>query len=58
MRDQKGCGWLLKETGKTHSKDVIAFVMDRQDEMPRVSFRYALEKLPEQMRLKAMGKGR
>ncbi len=54
---RKGYGWLLKEASKTYPDDVFDFVMDRQDRMPRVSFRYAIEKLPEQMRLKAMGKG-
>ena len=55
---RKGYGWLLKEASKTHSNDVFAFVMDRRDRMPRVSFRYAIEKLPDRMRQQAMGKGK
>ncbi len=53
---RKGYGWLLKEASKTYSKEVFDYVMDRQDRMPRVSFRYAIEKLPEKLRLRAMGK--
>ncbi len=55
---RKGYGWLLKEASKTHHEDVFAYVMDRRDRMPRVSFRYAIEKLPERLRLRAMDKAK
>ena len=53
---RKGFGWLLKETSKTHPEEVFAYVMDRRDKMPRVSLRYALEKLPDQLRRQAMAR--
>jgi 3-methyladenine DNA glycosylase AlkD len=53
---RKGYGWLLKVTSKTWPEEVFGYVMDKRDRMPRVSLRYAIEKLPEQMRHKAMEK--
>jgi 3-methyladenine DNA glycosylase AlkD len=53
---RKAYGWLLKETSKTHPEEVFAYVMDKRDRMPSVSLRYAIEKLPEQLRGQAMAK--
>lgn len=53
---RKGYGWLLKVTSKTYPDEVFAYVMDRRDRMPRVSLRYAIEKLPKQMRDQVMEK--
>lgn len=47
---QKGYGWLLKEASKTYPTDVFDFVMSRRERMPRIAFRYALEKLPDDLR--------
>jgi 3-methyladenine DNA glycosylase AlkD len=53
---RKAYGWLLKEASKTHQDEVFAYVVDRRDRMPRISYRYAIEKLPEEMRRQAMAK--
>ncbi len=41
----KGYGWMLKELGRKHPDPVIDFLRRNVSKMPRVSFRYALEKL-------------
>jgi 3-methyladenine DNA glycosylase AlkD len=53
---RKGYGWLLKEASKTHPEEVFDYVMQRRETMPRVSLRYAIEKLPEQLKRQAMEK--
>lgn len=55
---QKGYGWLLKVTSQRYPDEVFAYVMDRRARMPRVSLRYAIEKLPEQKRRQALAQGR
>ena len=50
----KGYGWALKEAGKAVPERVYDFVAARRDIMPRVAFRYAIEKLPADMRARAM----
>ena len=56
---QKGYGWLLKEYAVHHPLDVIAYIEKNVSNMPRVAFRYALEKLSSQdkKRLMAIKKG-
>jgi 3-methyladenine DNA glycosylase AlkD len=51
---QKGYGWLLKEASRKHQKEVFEYVMARKAEMPRTALRYAIEKMSEEMRRKAM----
>lgn len=53
---QKGYGWLLKEASKTHRQEVFEYVMRNKKDMPRTSLRYAIEKLPTDLRAKAMEK--
>ena len=53
---RKGYGWLLKEVGNAHPERVYEYVTTNIERMPRVAFRYAIEKLPDEMRKKAMGK--
>ncbi len=50
----KGYGWILKEASNTYQQEVFDWVMKRKDSMPRLSLRYAIEKMPEEMRKKAM----
>lgn len=50
----KGYGWMLKEASNTYQQEVFDYVMERKDSMPRLSLRYAIEKMPEKMRKKAM----
>lgn len=51
---QKGYGWLLKNTSKKYQKEVFDYVMKNKDRMPRTALRYAIEKMPQSMRKKAM----
>jgi 3-methyladenine DNA glycosylase AlkD len=53
---QKGYGWMLKEISQTEPIRVFDFVMERKAFMPRTSLRYAIEKLPPELRQKAMEK--
>jgi 3-methyladenine DNA glycosylase AlkD len=51
---QKGYGWMLKAASESHQKDVFDYVMKNKQAMPRTALRYAIEKMPIQMRQKAM----
>ena len=53
---QKGYGWMLKEASKAHQKETFEYIMARKDRMPRTALRYALEKMPPELRKKAMEK--
>jgi 3-methyladenine DNA glycosylase AlkD len=53
---QKGYGWMLKEAGKTHQKEVFDYVVRNKKNMPRTALRYAVEKMPADLRKKAMEK--
>ena len=53
---QKGYGWMLKAASQAHQKEVFGYVMKNKDKMPRTALRYAIEKMPEALRKKAMGK--
>ena len=53
---QKGYGWMLKVAANKHEKEVFDFVCKNKTTMPRTALRYAIEKMPEAMRKKAMEK--
>ena len=53
---QKGYGWLLKEASNKYQKEVFGYVMKNKAKMPRTALRYAIEKMPKDMRKKAMAK--
>jgi 3-methyladenine DNA glycosylase AlkD len=53
---QKGYGWLLKEASRLHQKEVFDYVMKNKTTMPRTALRYAIEKMPQDLRRKAMEK--
>jgi 3-methyladenine DNA glycosylase AlkD len=53
---QKGYGWMLKEASKKHTKEVFDYVMKYKKTMPRTAFRYAIEKMPGELKKKAMEK--
>jgi 3-methyladenine DNA glycosylase AlkD len=53
---QKGYGWMLKEAGKRHQGEVFGFVMKHKREMPRTALRYAIEKMPPEIKRQAMEK--
>lgn len=53
---QKGYGWILKETSNSFPQEVLEFVMNNKNEMPRTALRYAIEKLPPKQKRAAMQK--
>ncbi len=53
---QKGYGWMLKAASQAHQKEVFDFVMKHKATMPRTALRYAIEKMPPEMRAEAMKK--
>jgi len=53
---QKGYGWMLKETSNHYPKEVFDYVIRHRREMPRTSLRYAIEKLPLDLKEETMKK--
>ncbi len=53
---QKGYGWMLKEASRIYQKEVYDYVLRNSKLMPRTALRYAIEKMPEDLRHLAMGK--
>jgi len=53
---QKGYGWLLKEASRKHPSEVFDYVMRWKAKMPRTALRYAIEKMPQEMRKEAMAR--
>jgi len=51
---QKGYGWMLKVAADTHQKEVFDFVMKNKKKMPRTALRYAIEKMPANLKKQAM----
>lgn len=53
---QKGYGWMLKAASQAQQQEVFEFVMKNKAVMPRTALRYAIEKMPAELRKKAMEK--
>ena len=53
---QKGYGWMLKAASESHQKEVFEYVMKNKDKMPRTALRYAIEKMPKELKIRAMAK--
>jgi 3-methyladenine DNA glycosylase AlkD len=53
---QKGYGWMLKEASRKHQAEVFDYVMNRKAKMPRTALRYAIEKMPADLKGRAMEK--
>lgn len=51
---QKGYGWLLKVAANKHETEVFNYVMSKKAVMPRTALRYAIEKMPKDLKTKAM----
>ena len=51
---QNGYGWMLKEATKYFQDQVFDYVMKKKDLMPRRSLRYAIEKMPQNLKAQAM----
>jgi 3-methyladenine DNA glycosylase AlkD len=53
---QKGYGWMLKAASQAHKDDVFNYVLSRKARMPRTSLRYAIEKMPPELKARIMVK--
>lgn len=53
---QKGYGWMLKEASRQHQQEVHSYVMKNKQTMPRTALRYAIEKMPADLKKSAMEK--
>lgn len=53
---QKGYGWMLKATSQSNEKLVFDYVMAHKATMPRTALRYAIEKMPKELKKLAMEK--
>ncbi|MDD4433880.1 MAG: DNA alkylation repair protein, partial [Parabacteroides sp.] len=53
---QKGYGWMLKAASEAHQKEVFDYVMANKSVMPRTALRYAIEKMPADLKAEAMKK--
>lgn len=53
---QKGYGWMLKAASEAHQTEVFDYVMARKTTMPRTALRYAIEKMPKELKQEAMAK--
>ncbi|MGD9157821.1 MAG: DNA alkylation repair protein [Desulfobacteraceae bacterium] len=53
---QKGYGWMLKAASEAHREEVFKYVMAHKKNMPRTALRYAIEKMPRELKDKAMEK--
>jgi len=51
---QKGYGWMLKAASQSHQKEVFDYVMKHKGVMPRTALRYAIEKMPQDLRKRSM----
>lgn len=53
---QKGYGWMLKAASQAHQEEVFDYVISKKSSMPRTSLRYAIEKMPFELKAMAMAK--
>lgn len=53
---QKGYGWMLKAASQAHQQEVFDYVLSKKAVMPRTALRYAIEKMPRELKAKAMAR--
>lgn len=53
---RKGYGWMLKAASQAHQEDVFAYVIRNKSTMPRTALRYAIEKMPADLKAIAMSR--
>ena len=53
---QKGYGWLLKDASIKHQKEVFNYVLENKQKMPRTALRYAIKRMPKELKQEAMKK--
>lgn len=51
---QKGYGWMLKAASQAYQDKVFRFVVRHKAYMPRTALRYAIEKMPAELKKEAM----
>ena len=51
---QKGLGWLLKYSYLTYPSEIEKYLRDNIDVLSRTTFRYALEKMPNELKIELM----
>jgi len=51
---QKGYGWMLKVASIPHQKEIFDYVVKNKSIMPRTALRYAIEKMPDDLKSIAM----
>ncbi|NJM16323.1 MAG: DNA alkylation repair protein [Bacteroidales bacterium] len=51
---QKGYGWMLKAASETNQREIFEYVIKNKSIMPRTALRYAIEKMPNDLKGKAM----
>ena len=53
---RKGYGWMLKTASQAHQQEVFEYVLAHKATMPRTALRYAIEKMPKELKKQAMEK--
>jgi 3-methyladenine DNA glycosylase AlkD len=53
---QKGYGWMLKAASEAYQREVYEYVLSKKTTMPRTSLRYAIEKMPSELKIIVMAK--
>ncbi|WP_111708477.1 DNA alkylation repair protein [Lutibacter citreus] len=53
---QKGYGWVLKVTSQVNEQLIFDYIMANKSKMPRTALRYAIEKMPTELKQEAMKK--
>ncbi|MFA5014389.1 MAG: DNA alkylation repair protein [Actinomycetota bacterium] len=53
---QKGYGWMLKVASQAHQREIFGYIIKNKTVMPRTALRYAIEKMPKELKVKAMAK--
>ncbi|MDD3859519.1 MAG: DNA alkylation repair protein [Bacteroidales bacterium] len=53
---QKGYGWMLKSASQFYQSEVYEYVIKNKATMPRTALRYAIEKMPAELKKEAMKK--
>jgi 3-methyladenine DNA glycosylase AlkD len=53
---QKGYGWMLKAASEANQQEIFEYVVKNKAVMPRTALRYAIEKMPKELKTIAMAK--
>jgi len=53
---QKGYGWMLKDASIKHQDEVFNYVVKNKKVMPRTALRYAIERMPPDLKKQAMAR--